>query len=905
MIIPKPVPVQGHVQGVTIGERPASGLTVIAASHQPDMDAILAQALNALPSPVLLIDADANIRYANGEASDFLGYPISELIGISVAKVDRFFPHDLLPLPVALTDDSRISSRIWRRQNGTEVVVECQLSLTTSASDTLLLVIGRDLTRQLESDSSISENDARFRSVFEDAGVGMIMIDPQGTFLKVNDAFVRMLGYERNEVSGRPINDFVHPDDLKAASNLLRAWTPGLRFHSRAELRFRGNDGRPVWTQVTFSATSASEKDVPTAVAQVQDITDYQLAVQALRLSQVKFRDFASAASDWMWETDADSRFSYFSHRLTEMTGVSAMKLLGKCIGDAEITEAFAPEQFEVLMKDLAERRAFRNIVCTYRRDDGSTTHLSLSGKPIFDEDGTFRGYRGTGTDITERLVAEDALRLSEYRLRRSVVDAPIPMMIHAEDGEVVLVSQAWSELSGYAHEDVPTTASWIEQAYPEAREHEEAAAWMAALYGIEQRTESSLRTITTKAGSLRKWDFRSSPLGQSADGRRYVITMAIDVTDRFAAEQKLQILSRAVDQSASAMAIADPAGIVRYVNRKFVEMTGYSEAEACGETLAMYLDVGDATWFERIRQAPERHDSWQKIVLSRRKSGEAYWERVAVFGVRDEGGTVTNFVAIKEDITEQKRTEFELHAAMERAEIANRAKSDFLANMSHELRTPLNAIIGFSETMTTEMFGPLGSPKYEEYSNDIRQSARHLLGIINDILDLSKIEAGKFELDTSPLDLCEVIRLSTDLIRPRVTEAGIALTLHLSPDMPLVFGDERAMRQILLNLLSNAAKFTPMGGSICVSAGLTEGGAVELSIADTGIGIHEKDIEVVLRPFGQADSALNRKFEGTGLGLSITKSLVETLGGDLELKSTPGVGTTVFVRLPRDCVVT
>ncbi len=232
-------------------------------------------------------------------------------------------------------------------------------------------------------------------------------------------------------------------------------------------------------------------------------------------------------------------------------------------------------------------------------------------------------------------------------------------------------------------------------------------------------------------------------------------------------------------------------------------------------------------------------------------------------------------------------------------AERANRAKSELLANMSHELRTPLNAVIGFSEMMRDEMLGPLGHSRYRDYAADIHYSGALLLDLINDILDLSKAEAGRLELVDEAFDLDECARGSAKLMRERAARAGVALDHRRLAPLPPVIADRRRVQQILLNLLSNAIKFTPAGGSVVVFTTRSPQGGARLVVEDTGIGIAAEDIPRVLEPFGQAAAITHRHREGTGLGLPIVRKLAHAHGGDMALVSTPGLGTTVTVDLP------
>lgn len=239
-----------------------------------------------------------------------------------------------------------------------------------------------------------------------------------------------------------------------------------------------------------------------------------------------------------------------------------------------------------------------------------------------------------------------------------------------------------------------------------------------------------------------------------------------------------------------------------------------------------------------------------------------------------------------------------EVTAALEEAAAGSQAKSQFLAAMSHELRTPLNAILGFAEMQMNQLFGPMGDPRYLDYANDIHSSGSHLLGLINDVLDFSKLDGGHLELYEEPVDLPSLIAESVHMMERQGEKAKVRLVVTQGPDFPLVQADERRLRQVLLNLLSNAVKFTPEGGEVTVSAAHVEGG-VAITVADTGIGMEPEQIPTALDRFGQIDSRLSRKYEGTGLGLPLSKRLVELHGGTLDIDSVVGVGTTVTVRLP------
>ena len=260
---------------------------------------------------------------------------------------------------------------------------------------------------------------------------------------------------------------------------------------------------------------------------------------------------------------------------------------------------------------------------------------------------------------------------------------------------------------------------------------------------------------------------------------------------------------------------------------------------------------------------------------------------------------------AEKDDlIAELERSKANSDLARHRAEESNLAKSRFLATMSHELRTPLNAILGFSEVMKTELFGSHLVPAYKEYSQDIHSSGEHLLMLINEILDLSRVEAGRYELREEPVDLAAVLEECRHLLALRAKKKGILIQENLGPALPRLWADARALRQVALNLLSNAIKFTPQGGSVCLSLGCTDDGRQFFSVADTGPGIPDSEIPVIMSSFGRGSFAQKTAEEGSGLGLPIVKGLVELHGGSFALFSRIREGTTVTVHFPPERVM-
>ena len=329
-----------------------------------------------------------------------------------------------------------------------------------------------------------------------------------------------------------------------------------------------------------------------------------------------------------------------------------------------------------------------------------------------------------------------------------------------------------------------------------------------------------------------------------------------------------------------------------KVAGKKLQDLMTAESAERVSEYLASFADSGLASLFNDGRE----------VVALEKQGGEIplflTLGRITADDGND-GGDKAKFCAVMRDITSWKKAEADLRRAKDEAEQANEQKSDFLAKISHELRTPLNAIIGFSEVMSSEKFGPIANKRYLGYINDIHSSGGHLLSLINDLLDLSKIEAGKFELDFVSVDLDDIVQASVATMQPQASRERVIMRTSLVPDLPPVVADLRAMRQIMLNLLSNAIKFTDAGGQVIVSATLDESGEVKLRVRDTGIGMDEEEVVRALEPFQQIERTDRGAHEGTGLGLPLTKALIEANRANFHIESTPGGGTLVEITFP------
>ncbi len=402
------------------------------------------------------------------------------------------------------------------------------------------------------------------------------------------------------------------------------------------------------------------------------------------------------------------------------------------------------------------------------------------------------------------------------------------------------------------------------------------------------QRAEDNLRKIN------RELEFKV--LERTADLERKNLDLSAEITERQRSEDLVRRLSAAVEQCPVSVIMTDLSGTMFYVNRKFLEVTGYDLDEVIGQNPSI-LKSGrqSAEEYKRLWDTILAGNKWSGEFCNRRKNGELYWEHAVIQPIRDDQGNNKYFLAVKEDITLRKRVEAEREKAKDDAEAASRAKSEFLANMSHEIRTPMNGIIGMTELLLETH---LSGDQYECLGM-VKSSADALLAVINDILDFSKIEADRLELDPIEFGLRNSVDDTAATVAFKAQQKDLELITDIDPGIPeILIGDPLRLRQVLLNLLGNAIKFTEQG-EIVLRVRLKEktgrGLLLQFSVQDTGIGIPANRQHEIFEAFTQADSSTTRKYAGTGLGLTISSRLARLMGGNIRVESEPGQGSTFY----------
>ncbi|KAF3891083.1 PAS domain S-box protein [Tolypothrix bouteillei VB521301] len=399
--------------------------------------------------------------------------------------------------------------------------------------------------------------------------------------------------------------------------------------------------------------------------------------------------------------------------------------------------------------------------------------------------------------------------------------------------------------------------------------------------------------------GSSRQW---TSDEENFASAIADFVALAVEVSERNAAREALQQseawFRAIVENSSMGIALVEMHGKIADINPALCRMLGYPQQELCGRNFTDYIfnNTDDLELYQELRSGVRERLDMERRILHR--DGRLMWAHLRISLIPDTNGEPKFYLVMIEDITERKETELKLLESKDAAEAGSKAKSEFLATMSHELRTPLNAIMGLSQLLQQKIVGSLND-KQKEYINCIYSSGEHLLELINDILDLSKVEAGKEELFLSPIHINDICNYVISTVSERAIEKGLLLTVEIDEEASFCVADERRMKQMLLNLISNAIKFTEKGKVTLEVKKLPQG--IAFTVIDTGIGIDSSQFQFLFEPFKQLDSRLSRQYEGTGLGLALTRKLARLHGGDVTVESTLGQGSRFTLFLPNE----
>ena len=524
------------------------------------------------------------------------------------------------------------------------------------------------------------------------------------------------------------------------------------------------------------------------------------------------------------------------------------------------------------------------------QKGKGETPYFFTAKTKIIGDDNLLIG---TGFDMSELHNARQALQESEKKFRDLSDFLPAAIFETDNNGIITYTNKYGKSITEYDSNDIESGISILDIITPE--DHKQIKQNIAKIYFGEATKPNEYILISKRGKEVPVLGYTASIVKDDKPAGLRGIFM--DITDLKKAQSELRKLSEAIVQSPISVIITDTEGKIEFVNPKFSETTGYSYEEVIGQNPnILSSDIQKEEYYKEMWDTINAGKIWHGEFCNKKKNGDLFWESVSITNIKDEKGMISHFVSVKEDITRQKRILEELKLAKIKADEASRAKSEFLANMSHEIRTPMNSVLGFSELLSNMVDDEL----QKSYLNSIKSSGKSLLILINDILDLSKIEAGKLDVEYELISLESLFEELETLFSLKLLEKGLEYISEIEPSVPhLIFNDESRLRQLLINLLSNAIKFTEKGYvKIQASAGNQ---TIEnnkqycnliICIEDTGIGIPKKSLKKIFEPFTQQEGQSSKKFGGTGLGLTISRKLIDLMDGRIEVESTVGKGS-------------
>jgi len=589
---------------------------------------------------------------------------------------------------------------------------------------------------------------------------------------------------------------------------------------------------------------------------------------------------------DAMIAVARDGRLLHWNRAAERIFGFSSAEALGRFVTDLIVPEDQVEGELRAQAEALAQGLAVFEAV--RRRKDGSLVHVGVSIKALRDERGAFQCFLSTKKDVTHLKVLRDS-RALEIRYGNLLESTPDAIVMVNVTGRIVLANSQAEQVFGYARGDL--VGQPVEMLLP--------LRYRAGHVGHRAGFFAKARTRTMGAGldlyGLRRSgeefpvEISLSPI-ETEEGTM-VMSAVRDVTDRRRADQKFRDL---LESAPDAMVIVNQAGDIVLANSQAVSLFGWTREELLGQKIEMlvperYRDRHPGHRGGFFSQPRTRSMGAGLELFGLRKDGTEFPVEISLSPLETEEGLFVSS-AIR-DVTERKRVERSLQQA-------SRLKSEFLTNMSHELRTPLNGIIGFSELLVDGKAGPVND-RQREFLDDILNSGRHLLQLINDVLDLSKVEAGHMQLSPTPTDPAKAIAEVCAVVAPMARKRGVVIRKQLAPPAQPVQLDPQRLKQVAYNLLSNAVKFSNEGGEVVIDLAAPAADRLRLRVSDHGIGIAREDLPRLFVEFQQLDASVARRYEGTGLGLALTKKLVELQGGSIQVESEPGRGSTFSVELP------
>ena len=827
------------------------------------------------------------------------------------------------------------------RKDGREIPVEIsgRLLFNKNGLPSGLQGSTRNITERKLAEAEIIAMDNKLKLAMSAAKEGLWEWNLKTDDIYQDDTILEMLGYSRKEFvgdlkKGRWWMEQIHPEDKKLRDETFNKYLNGEINEYNVDFRVKKKQGKYIWVKSIAKIVDKDDDNQSFVIGVYRDITDSKNAEELLHEKEIFLESLLNAIPIPVFYKDNDGRYIGFNNAFINFFDIKPYDRIGKTVFDfnsSELAEIYFKKDKELLSKGGVQK--YEGQV----DDAKGIRHDVIFNKAVFNDNvGNINGLIGAILDITDLKKAEkellqknnDLFEAKEHseKSEKSLKEAQSIAKLGNWELDLKTNQLYWSDEMYRVFEIEPskfegTYEGFLDRIHIDDKfmviqaflEHLNDAQPFDVDFKI-YLTSGYEKHVQQKCHS----EFNSEGKAIKSFGTIQDITALKQVEEKLLKlnkelEQRVQErtaeirkLSEAVIHSPTIVIITNPDGVIEYINPKFTEVTGYTLDETVGKNPRL-LNSGfhEQKFFENLWDTIKLGEVWQGEVCNKKKNGEIFWEHTSISSIKAKDKQITHFVAVKEDITLRKQMEVELTKAKEEAEVANKAKSEFLANMSHEIRTPMNAVLGFADLLSNMVTDEL----QKNYLESIKSSGKSLLTLINDILDLSKIEAGKLELQYTFVDLYDIFNEMKSIFSLTSEEKGLEFVVDVGANIPpLVLIDEIRLRQIIINLLSNAFKFTSRG-HITLSAKaehITQNDKKNnycnllIEVEDSGIGITEESRNKIFDSFSQQEGQSTKKYGGTGLGLTISRRLVDLMNGQIEVTSEVNKGSTFSIRFEK-----